>query len=69
MGTGKGYGKTILFGEHFVVYGLPAIVSALGTFTTAEVKVMKGRGWSVDDQRLATPGYKKMKYKSFKDRY
>ena len=62
MGTGKGYGKTILFGEHFVVYGLPAIASALGTFTTAEVKVVEGKGWTVNDQRPATPGYKKKKY-------
>ena len=62
MGTGKGYGKTILFGEHFVVYGLPAIASALGAFTTADVKVVEGNGWTVDDQRPATPGYKKKKY-------
>lgn len=62
MGTGKGYGKTILFGEHFVVYGLPAIASALGTYTTADVKVVEGNGWVVDDQRPATPGYKKKKY-------
>ena len=62
MGAGKGYGKTILFGEHFVVYGLPAIASALGAFTTADVKVIEGSGWTVDDQRLATPGYKKKKY-------
>lgn len=62
MGTGKGYGKTILFGEHFVVYGLPAIASALGTYTVAEVNVIKGEGWTMDDQRLATPGYKKIKY-------
>jgi len=62
MGTGKGYGKTILFGEHFVVYGLPAIASALGAFTTADVKVVKGKGWTVDDQRPATPGYKQKKY-------
>jgi len=62
MGTGKGFGKTILFGEHFVVYGLPAIASALGTYTVAEVKVVKGEGWTVDDQRLATPGYKKKKH-------
>jgi len=61
MGTGKGYGKTILFGEHFVVYGLPAIASALGTYTTANVKVIEGNGWIVDDQRPATPGYKKKK--------
>ena len=62
MGTGKGYGKTILFGEHFVVYGLPAIASALGAFTTADAKVVEGSGFTVDDQRPATPGYKEMKY-------
>ncbi|MFX1339520.1 MAG: mevalonate kinase [Promethearchaeota archaeon] len=62
MGAGKGYGKTILFGEHFVVYGLPAIASALGSYTTADVKVIEGQGWSVDDKRPATPGYKKQKY-------
>ena len=61
MGIGKGYGKTILFGEHFVVYGLPAIASALGSFSTAEVKLVDGNGWTVDDQRPATPGYKKKK--------
>ena len=62
MGTGKGYGKTILFGEHFVIYGLPSIVSALGAYTTADVKVVKGNGWTVNDQRPATPGYKEQKY-------
>jgi len=62
VGTGKGYGKTILFGEHFVVYGLPSIVSALGANTTADVKVVKGNGWTVNDQRPATPGYKEQKY-------
>jgi mevalonate kinase len=44
------------------VYGLPAIVSALGSFTTAEIKVVEGNGWLMDDQRPATPGYKKAKY-------
>ena len=62
MGTGKGYGKTILFGEHFVVYGLAAIASALGSSTIAEVRVVEGIGWTVNDQRPATPGYKKTKY-------
>jgi mevalonate kinase len=57
-----GYGKTILFGEHFVVYGLPAIASALGSFTIAKIKIADGNGWIVKDLRPATPGYKKMKY-------
>jgi mevalonate kinase len=62
LGSGKGYGKTILFGEHFVVYGLPSIVSALGAYTTADVKVVKGNGWTVNDQRPATPDYKEQKH-------
>jgi len=44
------------------VYGLPAIASALGSYTTAEVKVVDGKGWDVIDQRPATPGYKEKKY-------
>jgi mevalonate kinase len=47
---------------HFVVYGLPAIASALGSFTTADVKIVEGNGWTIDDQRPATPGYKKKKH-------
>lgn len=62
MTMSKGFGKTILFGEHFVVYGLPAIASALGSFTTAEVSVVEGNGWFINDQRPATPGYKKKKH-------
>jgi mevalonate kinase len=62
MGIGRGFGKTILFGEHFVVFGLPAIASALGSYTTAEVKVVGGKGFEVIDERPATPGYKEKKY-------
>jgi mevalonate kinase len=36
LATGSGYGKVILFGEHFVVYGLPAIASAISDSTLAE---------------------------------
>ena len=55
-----GYGKTILFGEHFVVYGLPAIASAISDFT--EAKVEKGRkGLELIDNRPETPGYKETK--------
>ncbi len=37
MGKGSGYAKVILFGEHFVVYGLPAIGVALAKKTDVEV--------------------------------
>jgi len=62
MGTGHGYGKVILFGEHFVVYGLPAIVSALGSRTVATVERTGGPGFELADHRLESPGYKKEKF-------
>ncbi|MDO8634583.1 MAG: mevalonate kinase [archaeon] len=31
-----GYGKLILFGEHFVVYGLPGIASSIGLYTRCQ---------------------------------
>ena len=62
MGFGKGYGKAILFGEHFVVYGLPAIASALGDYTKAKVEQIEGTNWELQDERPATEGYKKEKY-------
>jgi len=39
MGRGSGFGKVILFGEHFVVHGVPGIVSAIDS--TADAKVQK----------------------------
>jgi len=38
MGIGSGFGKVILFGEHFVVHGVPGIVSAIDSTVDAEVK-------------------------------
>ncbi len=38
MGKGTGYGKTILLGEHFVVYGIPAIAAGLSNKATVELK-------------------------------
>ncbi|MFA6064984.1 MAG: mevalonate kinase [archaeon] len=62
VGTGKGYGKTILFGEHFVVYGLEGIPCALAQATIAEVKKVPGdNGYELIDNRPATPGYKEEK--------
>lgn len=65
MGTGSGFGKVILFNEHFVVYGIPSIVSAISDRTNVTVKAQKiidDETFIIDDQRPETPGYKKKKY-------
>ena len=59
-GSGIGYGKTILFGEHFVVYGLPGIASAIGDHTVAEVEEGEHELNFVDN-RPAIKGYKDTK--------
>lgn len=59
MAEGVGYGKTILFGEHFVVYGLPAVASAIGRKTVATVE--DGDMFEFIDERPETPGYKERK--------
>jgi len=68
MGRGIGFGKVILFGEHFVVYGIPSIVSAIDKKTIAIVKRIEGSGWSLqDDREVITPGYKEGKLKQQRD--
>ena len=61
MGRGKGFGKTILIGDQFVLYGVPAVVSALPYETVAEVERVDGEGWSLEDNRSEVPGYKEKK--------
>jgi len=61
VGKGSGFGKVILFNEHFVVYNIPSIVSAIAQATTAKVEPFKGKGWHLEDGRPATPGYKEEK--------
>lgn len=58
---GIGFGKAILFNEHFVVYGIPSIVSAIGNYTTAKIDDTTTPGWTLEDNRKATPGYKEDK--------
>eukprot|EP00758_Cryptobia_borreli_P001034 Tbor_TRINITY_DN1881_c0_g1::TRINITY_DN1881_c0_g1_i1::g.23040::m.23040/K00869/E2.7.1.36, MVK, mvaK1; mevalonate kinase len=62
--TGKhiGFGKIILFGEHFVVYGATAIVAGIMEYTECTLELTKGTpGWVVEDSRPAVPGYINMK--------
>jgi mevalonate kinase len=60
MGKGSGYGKVILFGEHFVVHGAPGIVSAIDSTTDAEVKKAQ-KGIIVRDERKTAKGYSEEK--------
>ncbi len=66
MGFGSGKGKAILFGEHFVVYGLPALAAGIASETTAKVTRVRSIGWKLVDNRPAMPGYKEKKYEEQK---
>ena len=67
MGRGVGFGKVILFNEHFVVYGIPAVASAIGARTTALVERKPGSGYELRDERPETPGYKTEKLQQQKE--
>jgi len=61
LGQGRGFGKVILFNEHFVLYGIPSIVSAISDYTNAEVTLLKRKNdkdFIIIDDRPETPGYK-----------
>lgn len=60
MGYGSGFGKTILFGEHFVVHGVPGIASAIDSATEAKVKKAKN-GININDERTGAKGYAEKK--------
>ena len=66
-GEGIGFGKAILFNEHFVVYKIPAIVSAIGRYTVAKIEPVEKTGWKINDNRKATPNYKEDKIDQQKD--
>jgi mevalonate kinase len=61
MATGKGFGKTILIGDQFVLREVPAIVAALPYETEATVERIEGEGWVLEDHRMEVPGYKEKK--------
>jgi len=60
MGRGSGFGKTILFGEHFVVHGIPGIASAVDSAADATVK-KAAKGINVTDERSGAKGYAEKK--------
>jgi mevalonate kinase len=61
MGRGRGSGKTILIGDQFVLYGVPAIVSSIPYETSTTVERIDGEGWILEDNRDEVPGYKEKK--------
>jgi mevalonate kinase len=50
MSKGKGQGKLILFGEHFVVYGLPGIASKIDLSLEATIEDNSSQGIIIEDQ-------------------
>lgn len=58
-----GFGKLILFGEHFVVYKVPALVGAIDHYTNCECTVTPNdsSGLHITDHRPAVPNYKTKK--------
>lgn len=64
MGTGRGFGKTILIGDQFVLWEIPAVLAAIPFETVCTVERLKdGKGWILEDNRIEVPGYKKKKEK------
>ena len=68
-GHGIGFGKAILFNEHFVVYGIPSIVSAIGNYTVAKIEPANQPGFALADKRPATPKYKEDKLEQQKESF
>lgn len=65
MAIASAPGKLILFGEHFVVHGQPAIAAAIGSRTVA--KVSRAGSYYLVDSRPETPGYKEEKFEQQTD--
>jgi mevalonate kinase len=60
MGRGSGFGKAILFNEHFVVHGVPGIVSAIDSAADAKVE-KNGQGITIEDERKGVKSYAEKK--------
>ncbi|MFH0922799.1 MAG: hypothetical protein V1811_01950, partial [Candidatus Micrarchaeota archaeon] len=69
MGKGSGFGKVILFGEHFVVHGIPGIASAVDLTTDSTVEKIPGNELKVKDEREGTSGYSASKREQQKESF
>jgi mevalonate kinase len=49
---GKGYAKVILFGEHFVVYGIPGIAAGIDKFVEVDAEKLKDSKDIVFDDKI-----------------
>ena len=56
-----GFGKIILFGEHFVVHGLPALVGSIDNATQASITITSHTESRIIDMRPKVPTYKPTK--------
>jgi len=59
-GKGSGFGKVILFNEHFVVHGVPGIASAIESTACAEARTVE-KGISIVDVRTGAEDYAEKK--------
>jgi len=67
MGQGSGFGKVILFNEHFVVHGVPSIASAIDSTTDSVVRASRGKGFEIIDNRKGSAGYSQAKLEHQKE--
>jgi len=66
MSCGHGFGKIILFGDHFVVFGLPGIVTAIDRTIDVTVKKTEGK-FRIIDKTKKFPGVPELTWEVCKE--